>query len=313
MVTLRPFRSLGLVSLLLALAGTLVPQSASALGTPGSCGRPEGCNAYELIHAGSTYGWWTSNVIRHEFETTGEQLSADFNPVPGPFTHVGTPDQWAKRYGTLETHIEQSASDVVTDWNQSRRYGRWEVRFRSKTGDPRPKFPAGLPPYSVKLELVPASPARRCAPESIVMASFAQAPGSHATVGLDRPGLHRAATATPAGPLFDVKKWNPAQDVRYGAWRVWAVEVTRTSVSWFLDGRIIRRLPVNDAMRGQRLHMRVSLLAAPGASRMDPEVTQADWFRYYPLGRTTRKKRLVRQLRRAPRPAAVSGYTAVGC
>jgi len=315
-VTLRPFRLLGqlLASLsLLALVSTLLPQSASALGAPGSCGRPSGCNRYELIHAGSTYAWWTGRVIRHEFETTGEQLSDAANPVPGPFSHTGTPTMWAKRYGTLETHIEAPAGDVTTDWNQSRRYGRWEVRFRSKTGDNKPKTPAGLPPYAIKIELVPSGAPARCAPESVVLASYAQTPGSRATVGLDRPGLHRSAVATPSGPLFDVNDWNPTQDSRYGAWRVWAVEVTKKSVSWFLDGRIIRRLPIKNAMRGQRLHLRISDLGTPGFGQMDPLVTQTDWFRYYPLGRTTTKKRLVRQLRRAPRPAATAGYGTVGC
>jgi hypothetical protein len=318
-VTLRPFhvlgRLLGLLAptVLLALVGTLLPQPAHALGTPGSCGRPSGCNAYELIHAGSTYAWWTSKVVRHEFETTGEQLSSAPNPVPGPFSHTGTPDVWAKKFGTLQVENDRAVSDIVTDWNQSRRYGRWEIRFRSKTGDNRRTTPAGLPPYQVKIELVPTGAASRCAPASVVLASYAQTPGSQATVGIDRPGLHRVATATPVGPLFDVKSWNGTQDARYGAWRVWAVEVTKTSVSWFLDGRIIRRLPVQDAMGGRRLHMRVSFLSAPGAARMDPLATQTDWYRYYPLGRTTTKKRLVRELRRAPRPAAVGGYTAVGC
>lgn len=313
-MNLRPFRLLGpllLSTTLFALLGTLLPQPASALGAPGSCGRPQGCNSYELIHSGSTYAWWASKVIRHEFETTGEQLSGAPNPVPGPFSHVGSAQVWAKKYGTLQ--IEQPAGDLFTEWNQSRRYGRWEVRFRSKTGLFNPKFPADLPPFQVKLELVPSGAPTRCAPSSIVMASYAQTPGSRATVGLDRPGLHQVATATPAGPLFDVKSWNPAQDKRYGAWRVWAVEVTKTSVSWFLDGHIIRRLPINNAMGGRPLHVRLSLLSAPGAPQMAPLATQADWFRFYPLGRTTKKKRLVRELRRAPRPAATAGYTAVGC
>lgn len=313
-VNLRPFRRLGpllVSSTLLTLLGTLVPQPAHALGTPGSCGRPEGCNAYELIHAGSTYGWWTGSVIRHEFETTGKQLSSADSPVPGPFSYAGTPDNWAKKFGTLQ--VEQSRGDLAVSWNQARRYGRWEVRFRSKTGSTSRQVPAGLPPYAVKLELVPGSASATCAPESIVMASYAQTPGSFASVGLDRPGLHRSATATPVGPLFDVKTWNGTQDAHYGAWRVWAVEVTKKSVSWFLDGRIIRRLPIKNAMRGQRLHLRMSYLSTPGAAQMDPLVTQTDWFRYYPLGRTTKKKRLVRELRRAPRPAASSRSAAVGC
>lgn len=312
-MTLRPFRALGLLLApitLLALLATLVsPLPASA--APGSCGRPEGCNAYELIHSGSTYAWWTSKVTRHEFETTGEQLSGVANPVPGPFSYVGTPDVWAKKYGTLQ--IEHTRGDLVADWNQARRYGRWEVRFRSKTGSTSKKVPAGLPPYQVKLELVPASPPARCAPRSVVMASYGQS-GSHtATVGVHRPGLHRSAPVTPVGPLYDVKTWNGTQDARYGAWRVWAVEVTPTSVSWFLDGRIVRRLPVKKVMRGERLHLRTSLLAAPGAARMDPLVTQFDWFRYYPLGRTTTKRKLVRQLKRAPIAPRVAGRPEAGC
>jgi hypothetical protein len=298
-------------ALALAPALALPAAAPSDAATPGSCGRPAGCNSYELIHAGSTYAWWTSKVIRHEFETTGEQLSSAPNPVPGPFSRTGAAQTWAKKYGTLQ--IEQPVGDVYTDWNQSRRYGRWEVRFRSKTGLGNPNIPADLPAYSVKLQLVPSGAPTRCASSAITLASYGETAGSRATVGLDRPGLHQTATAAPAGPLFDVKSWNPAQDVHRGAWRVWAVEVAKDHVSWFLDGRVIRRLPITNAMGGQRLHLRLSLLSAPGAPRMAPFASQADWFRYYPLGRTTTKKRLVRQLRRAPRPAATARSSAVGC
>lgn len=307
---LRPFRLLASAALL-ALVATLVPAPAGALGKPGSCGRPSGCNAYELIHAGSTYAWWTSKVTRHEFETAGKQLSSAYNPVPGPFSYAGTPDHWAKRYGTLE--IEQTRGDLFANWNQARRYGRWEVRFRSKTGWERAKAPVGLPRYQVKLELVPAVPNARCTSSSVVMASYDQAVPGAATVGIHRPGLHRGDTVRPIGPLYDVKEWNGAQDARVGAWRVWAVEVTPRKVSWFLDGRIVRKLPIRKAMRNQRLHLRLSLLGQPGAAQMERTKTQFDWFRYYPLGRTTTKKRLVRQLKRAPRVRPVQGNPSVGC
>jgi hypothetical protein len=282
-------------ALALPLVGPVGPAAAA------SCGRASGCNRYELIHAGSTYGWYPA-AIRHEFFS-----SAGRRP-PRSWTYVGSPTRWSDEYGTLQ--VDQRVGDVITDWGQSRKVGRWEVRFRSKSGTRN--VPRSLPAYSVKLELVPTGTPTRCAPESILMTGYDQdTTGRTARVGVSRPGANAAAPATTVGPLFDHDRWNGAQSRRKGAWRVWAVEVTRDHISWFLDGRIIRRQPRDGVLDGQRLHLRMSLLSTGDA--MEPTVTQLDWARYWNLKRTTKAKKKVRALRRAPELSAVAQSPAPGC
>jgi hypothetical protein len=297
---LRLLRLLAPIALLVGLAA---PLPAGAIGKPGSCGRPSGCNRYELIHSGSTYGWYPAGV-RNEF------FSKDGPRPPRTWSFTGTPTAWSDKYGTLQ--VEHQTGDVITDWNQSRLRGRWEVRFRSKTGTGR--TPAGLTPHQVKLELVPAgTPATRCAPSSILMAGYdPAASGRTAVLGVTRPGFVAAAPATPVGPLFDVKSWNGTQDERVGAWRVWAVEVGRDHISWFLDGKIVRRENRPEALLGTKLHLRLSLLSTPGAT-MAPTTTQLDWARYWTLKRTTKGKKKVRALTHAPGLASVTTSPAPGC
>lgn len=291
-------------------AAVTVPLLASALALPlvgpasaGSCGRASGCNRYELIHAGSTYGWYPA-ATRNEF------ITADGLRPPRSWSYVGTPSAWSDRYGTLQ--VEQRSGDLFTDWNLSHRTGRWEVRFRSKTGTPR--TPSGLTPYRVKIELVPSGTgATRCAPESVLMTGYDPATaGRTARVGVTRPGFRASAPATPVGPLFDVTSWNGTQDEHVGAWRVWAVEVARTHISWFLDGRVIRREARPAALIGKPLHLRLSLLSTLGAE-MAPTFTQLDWARYWTLKRTTKAKKKVRALRRAPALTATATSPAPGC
>jgi hypothetical protein len=296
---------LGAFAALAAFAALLLPLTLLtpvASAKAGSCGRPSGCNRYELIHSGSTYGWYPAG-IRHEFFT-----SAGTRPPAVWRLTAGRADKWHDQFGTFS--IEQRSGYSITDWTQARRTGRWEVRFRSKTGTP--KFSDGRP-YQVKLELVPAGPAIRCAPESILMAGYDPATaGRTAQVGVTRPGFRAAAPATPVGPLFDVTTWNGTQSERVGAWRVWAVEVARDHISWFLDGRVIRRENRPAALIGKRLHLRLSLLDVEGAE-MEQTVTQLDWARYWTLKRTTKKPKKLRALRRAPGLTQVENSPAPGC
>jgi hypothetical protein len=269
-----------------------------------SCGRPSGCNRYELIHAGATYDWYPA-ARRFEFK------HSDGRRPPRAWSHAGSrPTEWDERFGTLK--VEQRSGDSVTDWRQSHRLGRWEVRFRSKTGTPH--TPAGTTPYAVKIELVPAgTPATRCSSESVLMAGYNPATTRRtARIGVTRPGFRSMAAATTNGPLYDVTTWNGAQNTRQGAWRAWAVEVGRNHISWFLDGRVVRRENRPAALIGKPLHLRISLLSTRGRE-MAPATTQLDWARYWSLKRTTHARQKVRALRSAPGLATVSRSPAPGC
>jgi hypothetical protein len=278
----------GVLSVITALVLALALTAPVAEAKKGSCGRASGCNHYELIHAGSTYKWYPA-AIRAEFEGRGSA------GVPRGWSYRGTPTTFRTQSGAIFT--EQSRGDLVTEWHPSRVRGRWEVRFRSKVGVPRETIGT---PYAVRLELVPAGAPARCAPESIVMASYDQRSSRRtATVGVRRPGFRASAPVTAAGPLYDVHQFDPAQNTRQGAWRVWAVEVGRDHISWFLDGHVVRRENRPAALIGKPLHLRISLLSVPGA-QMTTAVTQIDWARYWSLKRTTHQKKKVRALRHAP-------------
>ena len=292
------------IAVALFAAVTVMPLLGPADPAGASCGRPSGCNRYELIHAGATYDWYPA-AQRYEFK------HRDGRRPPRTWTHGGAASkEWAERFGTLK--VEQRRGDVVTDWNQSRRLGRWEVRFRSKTGTPH--TPAGTTPYAVKIELVPAgTPTTRCARESILMAGYNPSNTRRtAKVGVTRPGFKAMASVTTAGPLYDVTSWNGAQNRRQGAWRAWAVEVSRNHISWFLDGRVIRRDNRPAALIGKPLHLRLSLLSSPGRE-MAPGTTQLDWARYWSPKRTTHAKKKVRALRSAPALTTVTRSPAPGC
>lgn len=301
----RPATVLSSLSLLLG-AGLLAPSTSAEAA---SCGRPSGCNRYELIHAGSTYGWYPA-AQRQEFEKSGTGERRDGHRPPRAWSLAGQTDEWNERYGTLQT--KQSVGDSFADWNRSHRYGRWEVRFRSKTS--RTRSEPGSRDYQVKLELVPSgAPARRCTPQSILMAGYDPATaGRTATVGVSSSRGRLAAGARTVGPLYDVDQWKPQQNVHDAAWRVWAVEVTRTHVSWFLDGKVIRRENRSAAQIRKPLHLRLSLLSVPGGP-MARVVTQIDWARYWPLKHQTKSKRKLRQLRNAPGLSTVRRNPAPGC
>jgi hypothetical protein len=277
----------GVLSTITALALALALPAPVAEAKKGSCGRASGCNHYELIHAGSTYKWYPAG-IRNEFESRSGPTP------PKSWSKVGTPNIWRDQSGTLFT--EQSRGDLFTDWSPSKVRGRWEVRFRSKVGVPREDINT---PYRVKLELVPAGTPSRCASSSIVMASYDQRSPRTATVGVRRPGFKASAPVRARGPIYDVHQFDPAQNVRQGAWRVWAVEVGRDHISWFLDGKVVRRENRPAALIGKPLHLRISLLTVPGAT-MTTAVTQVDWARYWPLKHTTHNKKKLRALRTAP-------------
>ncbi|MFT4286344.1 hypothetical protein [Nocardioides sp.] len=271
-----------------------------------ACGRATGCTKFELIHAGSTYGWYPAR-LRYEFRTE------DGDSVPGVFSLAGQTERWvvgAVGHGTQEIH--SLTGDVVNDWNQSFKKGRWETRFRSLAT--RDKSDVDPTDFSVKLELVPdGTPAGRCAPESITLAAYNPAQPGVATIGVTTPGRVLSDTISPRGPISDVDNWVGDQSIATSAWRVWAVEVTKKSISFFVDGKIVRKQPRDGLLAGRRLHLRLSLIGTPGAA-MAETWTQQDWVRYWPMKRTTKAKAKVRQLANA-QPLASVGTAPVnpGC
>ena len=247
-----------LLGLLLA---TLLPLSPARAGTPGSCGRPSGCTAFELIHAGATYGWYPV-ARRYEFK----------GGVPAEWAHLGK--------GTLRTthgmlSLQGRRGDISTVWTGNpRKQGRWEVRMRTTTLKARR---TDLTDYTVRVALVP------------VRAQDAHCGAQQATLLDYSPTAPRAAGFS-LNALPDLALETAVTTTRtVGAdqWHEFAVEVAPDHVSWFVDAQVVATQPTTAAYFSVPLRMQVSLVSTPGAT-MQPTRVQLDWARYWTLRKHSR-------------------------
>ena len=294
----RPFKLIAALALTLG-AGALVPATTA---TAAPCGRASGCTKFELITAASTYDWWpwakdpASSKIRHEFR------SAEGNKAPA---------RWGK-YGKFDWRIGSDANGTITTsapsvsalpvqqssvvWASGKKTGRWEIRYRTQsqnetqTGD-----------YRVQVELVPSGPYKRCEPKSITMVTYDPSTPTVAKFGITRPGVNLAVGMTVKTPPLSVRndaEWKKGNDPKTSGWHVWAVEVSKGHISWFVDGRVIRRETRKAAMFTEALNLRISMVSDPNGPTAESR-GQLDWARYFSLKRTTKNKKLVKQLKSA--------------
>jgi hypothetical protein len=123
--------------------------------------------------------------------------------------------------------------------------------------------------YNFIWELIPTGD-YRCGASSIVLASY-------------QPGEERVAGAV---RTLDDRKFtfSRKRDLRSGAWHAYAVEVTPTHISWFVDTRVIRTERRPAALSGVELRPRFRIDGVEG-EKMNPSRMQMDWVRYYTLKR----------------------------
>ncbi|WP_300677291.1 hypothetical protein [Nocardioides sp.] len=319
-----PFRVLALSAALALGAGLLTTAPATA--AAGSCGRAAGCTKFELIHAGSTYGWWPE-ARRYEFK------SRDGVVPPAVWQHSGKTAVWGAGSvgtGTLLTKLEPDSGDAFTNWREGWVNGRWEVRFRSiSQRDPgvnsiKLKAADGTvttvpaTDYKVRLELVPSGTVdQRCSPTSVLMAGYDPANRRTAAIGVTATDGSYAGTVTPwsqVGDLDSKRHWAGPVNSKKSAWHVWAVELKPTVITWFMDGKVVRRAPRPVSTRATAFSFREGLLGSTNpAVHTAYTSTQIDWARYWTLKRTTKKKRLLKQLRTAPLLARTTATTIGPC
>lgn len=310
-------RARSFVLVLAAAAAGLVPTAAP--GAAAACGRPSGCTPFELVSAGATYGWWPSgsylatDIRRNEFRTE------DGTTAPAGWTRVGPASSWvvgAAGHGTLRTVAPQTSghaqsSDVVTRWASGRRTGRFEIRFRSRsTRDGR----AGLGDYRVQVELVPAGSIQRCESRSITVVAYDPAAPTTARIGATRDGVSLGAGLPVLKPTLNASSsgWVNGSNPTTSAWHSWAVEVASDHLSWFLDGRVVRRETRRSVLPHEPLELRLSLL--PEATGTTAKAyTQLDWARWFSLRRTTTAPAAVHALRSAPPLRVVPKPVNPGC
>jgi hypothetical protein len=212
------------------------------------------------------------------FRWGNAQWADDFvGPVKGMWRE-NRPRQIRNQHGMLTINGTAGGGDVsATLTGHPRRYGRWETRVRAE------QFAAGHTPYRVVAELIPTSGGYHCGARSIVLGSY-------------RLGSHRAGMAVRTLPnnTFTAHK---RLDLRPGPFHTYAVEVTRSHISWFVDTHVLRTERRPAALSGATFTVRFRL-AAPQGARMNPGRMQMDWVRYYTLERRNARSISAPQLTR---------------
>ena len=178
---------------------------------------------------------------------------------------VNRPRQVNNQHGMLTINGTASGGDVVaTLTGHGRRYGRWETRVRAE------QYTHGHTPYRVVTELVPTSGGYHCGARSIVLETYAL-------------GTGRARTALRTLPNRQFT-YGKRLDLRPGPFHTYAVEVTKTHISWFVDAHVVMTERRSAARTGAMYALRFRLDAVDGA-RMNPGRMQMDCVRYYSLAR----------------------------
>jgi hypothetical protein len=204
------------------------------------------------VHAGNTYGWYPV-VRRDEFvgplESVWEARGAGVVKTRNGMLTL------ASRRGTVSATLATPGHET----------GRWEIRWKAQ------KYGSGRANFTAATELVPAGDRPQyCGARNIALESY--------TLGRRKArfSIHNlpnhAFRAAKAGAFGG------------GNWHTFAVEVTSTRISWFVDAHVVATERRPEAISGVPLTVRFSLKAVPGQA-MNPARMQMDWLRYWSLAK----------------------------
>ena len=87
-------------------------------------------------------------------------------------------------------------------------------------------------------------------------------------------------------------------------WHTFAVEVTRSHISWFVDAHVVSTERRSQALSGVPSTVRFAMVGEPG-KRMNVSRMQMDWLRYHTLRKPNRKS--------IAAPAPTAGRTHAAC
>lgn len=209
------------------------------------------------VHAGNTFGWYPA-ADRYEF--VGPLGSAWKKRGKGDVrTKNGMLTLTSARTGDLSATLDIAGKDR----------GRWEMRMKAR------RWGTTHTNYTVRTELVPSGDQKQyCGARNIALESFTM-------------GHRRAKFYIHNLPDLAFRSSKP---VRFGGdrWHTFAVEVTPTKISWFVDAHVISTERRPEAMSGIPLTVRISLDGVPGA-RMNRTRVQFDWLRYWSLAKPNDK------------------------
>ncbi|MGO4256778.1 hypothetical protein [Marmoricola sp. RAF53] len=248
------------------LSLALVP---SAQAQPGACGRASGCTAFELQHAGSTYGWYPT-ASRYEFK----------GGVPSAFKKSGK-GGYKTHSGMLLLKATRNAG-LSTTWTLSKRTGRWETRFKvSKMRSAVESAEA----YTLKIGLIPPRSSAHCGGQGITMLKYH--PSQSRTAGME-------VNTLPANQF--VKSVKSGRSIGQDQWHTVAVEVGKNRISFYLDARVVAKETRPAALLDVPLRMRFALIPVAGKPMRDT-VLSLDWARYWTMKKVGKHQD---QVRRAP-------------
>lgn len=198
------------------------------------------------------------------FRWGNAQWYDDFISPVKPMWSVNRPSLVRDQHGMLTINATATSGTVsATLTGHGRRYGRWEARVRAE------QYRADHTPYHVVWELIPTT-GYHCGARSIVLADYA--------LGRSRANMYLRNLPH---AQFTASK---SLDLRPGPFHTYAVEVTDTHISWFVDTHVLRTERRAAARTGATYTVRFRLVGTPGAS-MNPGRMQMDWVRYYTLAR----------------------------
>jgi hypothetical protein len=225
------------------------------------------------VHAGNTFGWYPT-LWRDEF----------VGPLRSAWDKGGNGDVRTMN-GMLTLTSARRGNLTATLGTPGHDRGRWELRMKAR------RWSTVFANFTVSTELVPSGNREQsCGARNIALESY--------TMGRPRAKFY-------IHNLPD-RAFRAAKPVRFGGdrWHTFAVEVTSTRISWFVDAHVISTERRTDALSGVPFTVRISLNAVPGV-RMNRTRVQLDWLRYWTLDKPNDKS--------VAAPAPVAGTYRKAC
>lgn len=144
------------------------------------------------------------------------------------------------------------------------RYGRWEVRLFTHQIQT-------FSPYRYRVELIPANAAAyHCGAQNITVADYVQ--GAKRT--------HMSIRTLPNRQFSYSKRPNLGS----WDWNTYAVEITKTHISWFVDDHVVMTERRPAALSGVAYTLRLQLMGN-GHKDSTPAKMQLDWTRHFSMAR----------------------------
>jgi hypothetical protein len=168
---------------------------------------------------------------------------------------------------TLNTAKRKSVSATLRD--HAYRTGRWEIRLRSR------RYAAAYEDYRVVTELIPAGQRKQfCGAKNVSLETYRLGSNTSRFYLRNRPNIEFTAK----------RRLNLGAD----QWHTFAVEITKTRISWIVDSHVVMSERRPEALSGSLFTVRFKMKAVPG-QRMNPSRMQMDWLRYFTLQRPNTK------------------------